>query len=84
VVEVQFPAPGSPNVAILSATPQHSSRNMEFGVAGPLRMNLRCATKPPARFACVADMLRKIRHAPGLVPIGIRQLLRMLRQISGG
>ena len=78
-------SPGSPRkIAVLSATPQHSSSGKTSGVAGAMRLSSRCATESPASFACVADVLRVIRNALRLVPHGFRQLLRMLRQNFGG
>jgi len=66
-----------------AATPQHLSKFMVFGVAATLWMNSRCATVSPACFASVAGTMRIIRNAPGLAPVGNRQMLRMLRQNFG-
>ena len=78
------PRRAAPKIAVLSATPQLSIGDMASGVAGAMRMNSRCATVSPARCGCVAGPSRMIRNALHLVLIGNRQMLRMLRQISGG
>ena len=55
---------GSPRRAAPRKLPQHPQRrNIPLvtrhpALRGPLQMNSRCATKSPARFSCVAGMLR--------------------------
>ena len=75
--------PGMPLIPILSATSQHSSSDMDSGVAGAVADEITLRNEATGTFRPRCGFVRKIRHAPGLVPVGIRQLLRRCGKISG-
>ena len=66
-----------PRITVLSATPQHSSRKIGFGVAGAFALR-NVAT---GMFLLRCGFVRMIRNGLCLIHVGNRQVLQMLRQI---